>query len=389
MQRTDPPLVAHVVHSLQLGGMERTLVALLNGFTSQAGRHTLIMLRNAGPFACELPTNVACHALESTGRSRTTALRLRQVIRRLRPDIVHARNPGCWFDATIAALSTRKTQLVLGFHGLDHDRQFSRRQRTTARFAKRIGARFVAVSIASRDKLCNEIGIPKARIRVLQTGIQVERFQGLDRTAARAEFGFRDDAFVVGAVGSLTPVKRHDLLIHATARISDRLPNIRVLIAGDGPLRRNLAELVDRLGIGNNVRFLGFREDVPNVLAALDSYVCCSASEGLSNAMLEAMAARIPIVTTAVGDHARLLTDGISAMIVAPGSPFAIAQTLEALAAKPPLRDRLAHAAARIVSDFELTDARRAYESFYRSLRSGSPPTESSELRLSITPDSA
>ena len=112
MQRTDQPLVVHVIHSLQCGGMERTLVTLLNGFTARSGRHALITLRSAGPLASELPTNVACHALESTGRSRSTTLRLRQVIRRLRPDIVHARNPGCWFDATIAALTYNDSPVI-------------------------------------------------------------------------------------------------------------------------------------------------------------------------------------------------------------------------------------------------------------------------------------
>ena len=376
------PVVLHVVNSLEGGGTEGTLVALLHAFDVSRFRHVVITLRGAGSMSGRLPDHVACRPLNARGRSWSTGLRLTEVTRRLVRDsnlaqaagLIHARNTGCWRDATIAGVLTPGARLVLGFHGLEKAQPFSSRQRQCARAATFAGARFTTVSEAGRQQLHSQARVPENRIELLPNGVDLGAFPPLDeatRRRVRASFQFDDAAFVVGTVGSLTPVKQHATLITAVARTVKCLPNIRLLIVGEGRLRTALTRQARIEGIGSRVCFAGWRDDVPALLRCMDVYVCSSASEGMNNALLEAMAAALPIIATDVGDNAAMLRDGVEGRIAEPGSATAIAEALGILANTSEVRYRLAAAARARASDFDFNSTVRAYEAYYRAVLSG------------------
>ncbi|MGB2987120.1 MAG: glycosyltransferase [Phycisphaerae bacterium] len=371
MSRDNRPVIVHVVHSLEGGGTERTLVALLHAFDPSRFRHAVVTLRAAGSLSARLPDHVACRPLVASGRSWSTGLRLAQLTRHWGAAVIHARNTGCWSDATGAGLLTPHTRLVLGFHGLETAGPFNQRHRRLARWALLAGARFTSVSEAGRRQLRDQARIPTDRITLLRNGVELHSFGQLDEAArkrTRAAFQWDDTTFVVGTVGSLTPVKGHITLIRAVARVRQPVPNIRLLIVGDGPQRASLEQQAQVEGVGDRVHFLGWREDVSRLMDCMDVYVCSSASEGMNNALLEAMAAGLPIIATDVGDNAAMIRDGVEGQIVKPGSFEAIANTLAIFARSPDLRQRFATAAKTRANDYDFDEKVRAYEAYYQAL---------------------
>ncbi len=371
------PGILHVVHSLTQGGTERTLIALLRALATGPFRHAVATLREAGPLAAELPDMIACRPIGAlrarrlTPTSRIVSVRLARYARRFGTRIIHARNTGCWADATLAAWLTPGAQLVLGFHGLESATPLPPRRRRIAGWACRTGAKFTTVSQAGKTLLVEQARIPAERITVLPNGVDREAFKPQSRSirqVARTSFEYSEKEWVVGIVGSLTTVKGHDTLLAAAACIAADNPHLRLLIVGDGPLRATLAQEAQAAGVADRVRFTGWRDDVPAILSAMDVFVCASESEGMSNAMLEAMAAGLPIVATSVGDHSHLLRHGIEGLLVPPGAPRAMAGALAQLARDQALRQRFATAARTRSAAFEFRETVRAYAGFYETL---------------------
>ena len=361
----------HVIDSLEGGGTERTLVALLRAFDPSVCRHAVVTMRGAGALAARLPDHVSCRPISATGRSRWAGVRVARAARLVGACVIHARNTGCWFDATIAALLTPRVRLVLGFHGLERGGGLTRRQRRITRGGLRAGARFTSVSQAGRRQLHEDAGVPLDHIEVLPNGIDLPRFSSApadSRQRSRSEFHFSEGDFVVGIVGSLTPVKRHDALIRAVARAGRSLPHLRLLVVGDGPLRTVLHAQAQKQEVEDRIRFAGRREDVPALLAAMDAYVCSSESEGMSNALLEAMATGLAVIATDVGDHSVIIRHKVDGLIVKSGSSVELADALMTLACTRHLRARLAAASRVRARDFDFASSVRAYEKYYKSL---------------------
>jgi glycosyltransferase involved in cell wall biosynthesis len=166
-----------------------------------------------------------------------------------------------------------------------------------------------------------EFGIvpPEKAVAVLN-GIDVTRFQGIDRDAARARFGFRDHERIVVCTGRLAPLKGFD---HAIGSLPG-LENVRLVLAGEGPYEPELRKQARDHAVEDAVTFLGFRRDVPELLAACDIYLQPSLIEGLSIALMEAMACGCPTIATDIWGNAEMIDDGVTGWLVKPRSAEAI-----------------------------------------------------------------
>ncbi len=380
------PVIMHVVHSLTGGGTERTLVALLRAFDPSQFRHVVVTLRGAGCLSARLPDHVACRPIAAPGRSRATGLSLARLARCRRAAVIHARNTGCWQDATVAKLLAPRAKLVLGFHGLETAYPLNRRQRWWARWALSAGARFTSVSEAGRRQLRSQAQVPANRIDLLRNGVDLRRFRTSNdaaRRRMRADFNFADTTFVVGTVGSLTSVKQNATLIRAVARMAPSVPDLRLLVVGDGPLRASLTEQARADGVLDRIHFTGWREDVPALLWCMDAYACSSASEGMNNALLEAMAAGLPIIATDVGDNAVMVRQGVEGHIVEPGCHEAIGEALKIFADSPAVRRRFGAAAKVRARDYDFGDTVRAYQAYYHKLIGDTRHADPRECRMS------
>ncbi|MBI3770080.1 MAG: glycosyltransferase [Deltaproteobacteria bacterium] len=197
-------------------------------------------------------------------------------------------------------------------------------------------------------------GAAAARTEVIPSGVDTELFRPHPeiRAEARARLGLSAADRVVGTVGRLETRKGTAVLLEAAARLLKKgLPDLQVLVVGDGPLRDELPALAARLGIIDHVTMLGDRSDVPQVLAALDVFVLPSRTEGMSNALLEAMATALPVVATAVGGNPEVVSAEMTGVLVPPDDVMAMADAVMRLATSPILAAQLGAAARRTVEE--------------------------------------
>lgn len=226
--------------------------------------------------------------------------------------------------------------------------------------------RVVAVSGEVAASIRRHLG-ERVTIQVVRNGIEVGSAPPAERVlAVRRRFDLRDGAPVVGTVAVLRSQKRLDIWLRAARRIADELPAARFLIVGDGPLRSELEEEAQRLGLAERVRFAGLQEDVAPFFAAFDLYLMSSQFEGLPLALLEAMAAGVPVVATAVGGIPEALADGHEGVLVAAGDADVLAGEAVRLLAAPDRRRTMAAAARRRVeADFGIARMARELEEIY------------------------
>ena len=188
------------------------------------------------------------------------------------------------------------------------------------------------------------------------------------RAEVRAELGVAPDAPLVVTVANLRATKDHRTLLAAARDVHDVRPDVHFLLVGDGPLRAELEALTADLGLAGVVHFLGTRDDVADLLAAADLFVLSSRHEGLPIAMLEAMAAGLPSVLTAVGGIPDVVAGGRAARLVSPGDPPTLAASIVELVGDDLLRRAMGEDARELSGGFDIATAVRAYERVYEEL---------------------
>ena len=225
---------------------------------------------------------------------------------------------------------------------------------------------FIAVSEADRQRMIEVEGIAPRRLRVIPNAVPAPVPSGHD---VRAELGIAASSPVVVTVCQLRPEKAVEVLVEATALLRRRVPDVRVLVAGEGSERGLLESRIDELGLADTVLLLGTRRDVPDVLVAADLAVCCSDFEGTPLSVMEYMGAGRPVVATQVGGLPEVVEHGRQGLLVPPRDPAALADALARLLDDRELRERLGEAALiRQRTTFDLDAAVRRIEDLYDQL---------------------
>lgn len=218
-------------------------------------------------------------------------------------------------------------------------------------------------SEAGRDALIEQDGLSPNRITVIENGVDVERFPNPGRRP------FSEPIIRVGCVANLRPVKNIDGLLHVAAALFPQFPDLHFEVAGEGEQRPELEILNAALGLGDRFRFLGSLDDIPEFLAGLDLAVLPSHSEGMSNALLEFMAAGRPIVATTVGATSKLLDSGACGILATSSRPDDIAAACRKLLLNPALARQFGEAARdRAGREYGRKAMCLRFEEFYRSL---------------------
>jgi len=288
-----------------------------------------------------------------------------RLFRRERPDIVHSHTWGTLCEGFIAARMARVPVLVHGEHGTMNLR---RRNRIVQRVLWNRVDRLLSVSAALAATMSETVGVKASRIHVIHNGVNVDRFDSGARHLLRDQLAIRNDEILIVTVGRLEPVKDHEGLIAAVAQIKPSDVPFRVALVGEGALRDRLQAAVERYGLGQVVHFLGHRSDIEHVFAAADIFVLSSRSEGLPNGVMEAMAAGVPVVSTAVGGVSELVVHGSTGLLVPPESPEALARAIEVLLASATTRAAFGHAGRRRAMErFAFDRMVKQYEDLYLS----------------------
>ncbi len=375
---SDKPLIVHVLYRLDTGGMERVVVSLINA-TRDHYRHAVISLTGFGELRREIEDAVtACVSLEKKpGKDWPCYFRFWRTLRALKPDLVQTYNLGTLDLAPIVQLAGVR-KLVHAEHGrdaADPDGNKRKYQRLRRWMTPMIG-QYVAVSEDLRTWLTHRVSIPQSKVAFIANGIDTTLFNvPHSQSGARNLMGtFAPPGTVlVGNVARLDKVKDQAGLLAAfkLLREADQGKNAscRLIIAGDGPQRDELAQQIVQLGLSGSVRLLGDRGDVAQVLAECDVFVLSSIAEGMPITVLEAMATGLPVVATNVGGVASVVEAGVTGTLVPPGDPRALAAALGVYVADEKLRHRHGDAGrARVAEHFSLRTMVSAYVALYDEL---------------------
>ncbi len=267
-------------------------------------------------------------------------LRLARLIRAERPDVVHSHLVHANLLARVTRLFVHMPVLICTAHNI---REGGQVREWLYRLTDPLCDVLTNVSReAVRTYTARQIA-PARKIRLMENGIDLGRFSGVEpweRKAIRAELGAGEqagrDTFVWLAVGRLVPAKDYPLMLRAFAAARSKgFPASRLWIAGIGPERERVEQEAAALGLADSVALLGIRQDIPRLMAAADGYVMSSRWEGLPIVLLEACAARLPIVATAVGGNAEVVLDGKNGYVVPPLEERGLAEALERVMALP------------------------------------------------------
>lgn len=229
-------------------------------------------------------------------------------------------------------------------------------------------SRLVFVSESLRDTFLSRATYPRARTAVIPNGVDPADHLHARDAAVRAEFGIPENAFVVGALGNLRPVKRYDVFLQMAAALHGRDSTYRFVVVGQDtePLHGELLKLRASLGLDGIVHFTGFRGDVERVLPSFDLFAITSDSEGFSIATVQAMASDLPVVATRCGGPQEILEDGVTGRLVATGDPLGMAEVVDHLRRNPQLRASLAAAGRRsAVERYSVHSQIARYEELY------------------------
>jgi len=360
---TELPSLFLMTNSFETGGRERQFAALAQSFHASSFRPQIGCIAKRGSFlegfdgVMEFPLGGNLYGV----RSMQTRLRLARHLRESHTAVAHA------FDfytnlVLIPAARLARVPVVIGSQRQLGDLLSpakSRAQLAAFRWCDRV----VCNSRAAARHLVDQ-GLPEDQIVVIGNGLAPSAFAPVAPALDRSSSVFR-----IGMIARMnTPSKNHRVFLRAAASVSRRFPGTEFILAGDGPLKPELERQARDLGIGARVHFLGDRRDIPAILASLDVSVLPSTSESLSNAILESMAAGVPVVAARVGGNLELI-DNDRGILVPPGQVGAFASAIECLLQNPVMRAEFGRNARNFAeSNFTIAAMRKRYEELYTEL---------------------
>jgi glycosyltransferase involved in cell wall biosynthesis len=354
----SPIRVLRVIARLNMGGPAHH-VTLLSGGLRAYGYETLLVHGRVPAGEASLDhlaaeRGASARVVEtlgpelSPGRDLRALRELVGIVRRFRPHIVHTHTAKAGMLGRLAALAVHPRPIVLHtYHGHVLEGYFgpatSALYRALERLLARVSSRLIGVSHAVVDDLVRLGVASRDRFEVVALGLDLEPLARPDAEARRAfrmQAGATEDDVLLSFVGRLVPIKRVDVLLDAFAQALGEIPALRLAVVGDGPLRAELEARAQRLHVADRVAFLGYRDDMATIVAGADIAVLSSDNEGTPVALIEAGAAGVPAVATAVGGVADVVgVDG--GHLVAPDDASAFARALVDLARDPDGRARM------------------------------------------------
>jgi glycosyltransferase involved in cell wall biosynthesis len=370
-----PIRVLYVIDKLHRAGTQVHLARLLQGLDRRAVDPHVCCLVSGGPLADTL--REAGIPVETLGlrniygpRAWRGLGRLSSLCRERGIDILHAYLISSHVYGTVAAQMARVPVVITS----RRDTGFSRNWRLRVfeewlinPMVDRVTAAGPAVAAAAR----RERGLHNGKVVVIPNGLDLAEWDErcYSREAVRREWKLGEGDTAIGVIGHLSAVKGHADLIEAAAALARDRGGVRLFVVGDGPLRASLESQVAALGLTGRVVFTGVRADVARLLAMLDVVVVPSHTEGMSNALLEAMAMARPVIATAVDGNLDVVRDGVTGLLVPPRDPAALAAALLRLVDAPERAREMGRAArTRIEEAFTVQAMITRHEELYRGL---------------------
>ena len=364
--------IIHLITDLSTGGTPLALLRLLSAIDRNRYNPTVICFFYGDDFiANEIKNlNIPVINLGMTHRGRFDAfLRLSRSLYDLQPVILHTwlfhanitgRIFGRFYKVPLIIASRRSVNIGGGWREI------------LMRWTSGMNDKIIAVSEAARKAEIESSNVPSDKVVTIYNGIDPLPFTSVSDEAAleiRNSFGIPDDALLLGAIGRLHPAKGFNDLITAMTLLKTETNSIQLLIVGEGELLNQLKLQVHNNNLSRTIKFTGLRNDIPEILSALDVLVSPSLWEGLPNVVLEAMAAGKPVVATSVGGTPEAVVDGETGLLVPPRNPEALATAILRLLGNSELRTRMGHAGReRVLNHFSMQRMVKRTEQLYQEL---------------------
>ena len=362
--------VIQVISNLNVGGTETQLVSLAEHIDRQR-YEMLVCCIGSGVLVANLKRiGVEVFVLNKKPGELgiLPSYRMYKLFQKYRPQIVHCQGFAAGRRGHMLAKLAGVPVVIKSYHGLNLWKKGT--LLWMDRLLSRSTDKYVVVSNARRVLLTERERIPDHKTMVIHNGIDYERFDlnlsHSDRQKKRAKMGLNPSKFCVGTVGSLTEVKNQKLFLETAKLVRVRYANVQFVIVGDGPQKGYLETYCKELGIGNDVHFLGLRQDIPEILQILDVFIMSSLREDLSMAILEAMTARLPVIATRVGGNSELVIQGQTGFLVGSGDSRAMASRIIELLNDKNRKIKMGDSGRQhIVEHFSSEANARKFESLY------------------------
>ena len=361
-----------MVEDLKIGGLERTIFLIVNGLNRPEYDVEVWCLARGGNIAEELvESGIPVKILGMNSYHKPLfILTLAQLIRKEHVDILHTHGYFAGTFGRLAALLTRIPVIITHVHSTYYN--YKKRNILIERFLAKFTDRIICISHAVQDFVVEYEGIPKSKTILIYNAARVpesdESYSELQNR--RASFGFDKDDIVITIIASLTENKGHRILIDAFRHVFERHPEIRLMIVGDGPLRNELKTYVKKMEFTSEILFIGQTTEVFSLLRTADLCVLPSIErEGLGIALIEAMAASLPIVGTNLGGIPEVIEDKMNGLLVAPGDVHGLASAMEMFVRDKGLREQMGKMGRKLYEEkFTVTKMIQNVELLYDEL---------------------
>jgi glycosyltransferase involved in cell wall biosynthesis len=366
--------ILHAIGGGEFGGAEQHILELLEILSRHSVDPVVVCFYNA-TFAEELrKRNIRVIVLDTYGRFDFRLIQgLARVFQEEKPDLIHSHGVKANFFCRLAARSLPRVPIITTIHSvLRYDYPNPLAYFLASRmelWTRKWNDHYIAISNSIKQSLEAD-GVKPQEITLIHHGIPIEEFQVEEETSAiRASLGVPEDAFVIGTVSRLVAVKGLTDLMQAFILLADEHPHIHWLVIGDGPEKETLQAMAREANVDTRVHFAGFRQDVPRCLQAMDVFISPSYSEGLGLSLLEAMAAKKPVISTMVGGISDFLVDYLNGLVIPTKNPEEIKQNILILMEDESLRVKLAEAGHLTVKkEYTLTHMAMKTKELYRKL---------------------
>jgi glycosyltransferase involved in cell wall biosynthesis len=371
-----PIRVAFVVHLMQVAGAEVLVRETIRRLRSRIAP-TIFCLDAVGRIGEELVAegvDLVCFN-RRPGRDFGVSRKMAAAVRERDIQVIHAHQYTPFFYAALAKpLCAFRPKLILTEHGRHYPDRVSPLRRAVNRLAlDRMADAVTACCRFSAEGLSKTDGFAGARIEVIENGIEVENYgPPADRDLAKEDAGLDPSRRYLIHVARHHPVKDQPTLLRGFAQAAADLPDVDLLLVGDGPLRPDLEALTASLGVSARVRFLGIRTDIPDLMRAADAFALTSLSEAASLTLLEAMASGLPAIVTAVGGNGEIVRHGREGLLFPRGDFEGCAAAIRRLFGDPAFAAKLGAAGReRAVERYQLARTVEQYYALYRRLAGG------------------
>jgi len=376
--------VLHLVTSLEVGGAQHGMLLGLPRFDSDQYEHIVCSIMDRMQMASQF--REAGIEVRSLGLSRKTdigvVLRLRALLKEMRPDVLHT-------YLLHGNILGRLIGRLVGVPVIIGSERTIGQARKWGRLATRLTNPLTdAVEVNSEiggRAIERDLGVPSEKIELVRSGLDLSVFSSANRRdELRSEFGVTADQHLIVYMGRLRTVKGVEFGIRAFATALEQLPNIRMVLAGEGDQRNFLGSLVSELGISEQVEFLGVRNDVPELLGAADSVLMPSLTEGFPRTAIEAMAAGKPVIATNVGGTPEAVIDGETGILVPARDSDALASAIVRLVGDSDLQARLGAAGReRAAQNYSVDKYVSRLDEMYRRYSGIDSNTSTGEITMS------